>query len=144
MESAPPSTGCTAWWYVPYLPVGTRYVGALLLLAFGFLFSFTSYAAAQNIESSLNSKGSIGVSSLGLLYLMACVSSLLAPTVVAKIGSRAAMVVQSVFLASYVASNLLPTWFVMLGAALIAGAGAPLLWTAQNWYIKLPHCVCIP
>ena len=104
-------------------------------LAVGFCFQFAAYNTIQNYVTTLL-PGSLGFTSLCVLYVAVCPSLLLAPAVCARLGDRCTLVVGSLCYAVWILSLLRPNqeWLVLLASAVI-GFGAAILWVAQGSYL---------
>lgn len=77
---------------------------------------------------------------LGALYITFAVSNFISPTIVYYLGERLSMLAGAIGYAAFVGSNILDheaSYFMPLfvGAGMLNGLGAAILWTAQGSYI---------
>ncbi|KAG8446106.1 hypothetical protein GDO86_013829, partial [Hymenochirus boettgeri] len=110
----------------------------IVILGVAFMFIFTSFQTsgnvAQTVISSLNStefNGS-GYTSLAIIYGVFSASNLIAPSVVALLGSQLSMFLGGLLYSAYIAMFIQPfTWSFYTFSVLI-GIAAAVLWTAQG------------
>ncbi|XP_060201842.1 UNC93-like protein 3 [Lycium barbarum] len=105
------------------------------ILSCAFLLIFLAYGAAQNLESTINTEGNLGTTSLGILYLSFMVCSIFASLVVRKLGSKNALILGSTGYWLFVAANLMPNWYTMVPASLYLGFAASIIWVGQGTYL---------
>jgi hypothetical protein len=109
------------------------------ILCAAFLFVFSAYSAAQNLESTVNTvhytlcfpfsllfpspfhqflvvqEGDLGTVSLGILYTSFTLFSVVASPVVTRLGPKRALVVGTSGYVLFILANLVPSWCVHLG-----------------------------
>ncbi|KAJ8308974.1 hypothetical protein KUTeg_013848 [Tegillarca granosa] len=102
-----------------------------ITLSLTFALAFTSYISIQTLQSSLNQKAGLGVTSLACLYAFVIVSSACAPTVIKLIGGKLSLVAAWTVHTIYIASNFYPT-FATLNPSIITGS----LWTSQGLFLS--------
>lgn len=105
------------------------------ILSFAFFFIFCAYAAAQNLESTVNSEGDLGTMSLGILYTSFTLFSVVASPIVRGLGTKRALVLGTTGYLLFIASNLKPSWYTMIPASLYLGFTASLIWVSQGTYL---------
>ncbi|XP_025807753.1 UNC93-like protein 3 isoform X4 [Panicum hallii] len=105
------------------------------LLSSAFLFVFSAYSAAQNLETSVNTEGDLGTVSMGILYTSFTLFSVAASPVVTRIGPKRALVVGSSGYVLFILANLVPTWYTMVPASLYLGFTASIIWVGQGTYL---------
>ncbi|XP_016490327.1 UNC93-like protein 3 [Nicotiana tabacum] len=105
------------------------------ILSCAFLLIFLAYGAAQNLESTINTEGNLGTTSLGILYLSFMFCSIFASLVVRKLGSKNALILGSTGYWLFVAANLMPNWYTMVPASLYLGFAASIIWVGQGTYL---------
>ncbi|KAI5682300.1 hypothetical protein M9H77_03528 [Catharanthus roseus] len=105
------------------------------ILSWAFLLIFLAYGAAQNLESTINTDGNLGTTSLGILYLSFTFFSVIASLVVRKLGSKNALLLGTSGYWFFIAANLIPTWYSMVPASLYLGFAASIIWVAQGTYL---------
>uniref|UniRef100_A0A0E0EMV9 Major facilitator superfamily (MFS) profile domain-containing protein n=1 Tax=Oryza meridionalis TaxID=40149 RepID=A0A0E0EMV9_9ORYZ len=111
------------------------HAGDLHILSAAFLFVFSAYCAAQNLESSFNTEGDLGTVSMGILYTSFTLFSVAASPVVTWLGSKRALVVGTSGYVIFILANLVPTWFTMVPASLYLGFTASIIWVGQGTYL---------
>jgi MFS family permease len=104
-------------------------------LAVGFFFLFAAYNTIQNYVTSLL-PGCLGFTSLCVLYVSVCPSLMLAPSICKKLGDRYTLVLGSLCYAVWIASlTRADNQWLVLGASVVIGFGAAILWVAQGSYL---------
>lgn len=105
------------------------------ILSSAFLLIFLAYGAAQNLETTLNTKDDMGTISLGILYVSFTFFSLIASSVVRFMGSKNAVLLGTSGYWLFIAANLKPTWYTMVPASLYLGFAASIIWVGQGTYL---------
>ncbi|KAL2344971.1 hypothetical protein Fmac_006256 [Flemingia macrophylla] len=105
------------------------------VLSLAFLLVFLSFGAAQNLQSTLNTEGDLGTTSLGILYLSFTFFSVVASLVVRVLGSKNALLVGTTGYVLYVAANLNPTWYTLVPASVYLGFCASIIWVGEGTYL---------
>ncbi|KAJ6699613.1 hypothetical protein OIU79_012803 [Salix purpurea] len=105
------------------------------ILSSAFLLIFLAYGAAQNLETTLNTKDDMGTISLGILYVSFTFFSLIASMVVRFMGSKNAVLLGTSGYWLFIAANLKPTWYTMVPASLYLGFAASIIWVGQGTYL---------
>jgi MFS family permease len=111
------------------------HAGDLHVLSAAFLFVFSAYCAAQNLESSVNTEGDLGTVSMGILYTSFTLFAVTASPVVTWLGSKRALVVGTSGYVIFILANLVPTWYTMVPASLYLGFTASIIWVGQGTYL---------
>lgn len=112
-----------------------RHTRDVHFLSLAFLFVFSAYHAAQNLESSINTEQDLGTTSMGILYLSFMVFSLFGSPIVRSMGLKAALVVGTTGYWLFIASNLRPSWYTMVPASIYLGFGSSIIWVGQGAYL---------
>nr|ABA99590.2 expressed protein [Oryza sativa Japonica Group] len=89
------------------------HAGDLHVLSAAFLFIFSAYCAAQNLQSSVNTEGDLGTVSMGILYTSFTLFAVTASPVVTWLGSKRALVVGTSGYVIFILANLVPTWYLL-------------------------------
>uniref|UniRef100_A0A0E0MNQ1 UNC93-like protein 3 n=1 Tax=Oryza punctata TaxID=4537 RepID=A0A0E0MNQ1_ORYPU len=111
------------------------HAGDLRVLSAAFLFVFSAYCAAQNLESSVNTEGDLGTVSMGILYTSFTLFAVAASPLVTWLGSKRALVVGTSGYVVFILANLVPTWYTMVPASLYLGFTASIIWVGQGTYL---------
>ncbi|ESO97545.1 hypothetical protein LOTGIDRAFT_152636 [Lottia gigantea] len=106
-----------------------------LVLSFSFLAIYTSYLAIQNLQSSLNEEGSLGVVALSCLYGTIILSGILAPSFIKIVGAKRSLVIAWIIHTVYVGSNFYPSWATLIPSSVLLGGIAGPMWTSQGLYL---------
>ncbi|GJM95410.1 hypothetical protein PR202_ga12144 [Eleusine coracana subsp. coracana] len=129
------------------------------LLSAAFLFVFSAYSAAQNLESSVNSVGSLlpnwpplpngcamratwarSLWGSCTVYTSFTLFSVVASPVVARLGTKRALVAGTSGYVLFILANLVPTWYTMVPASLYLGFCAWIIWVEQGFdHTSLGH-----
>ncbi|XP_008788091.1 UNC93-like protein 3 [Phoenix dactylifera] len=112
-----------------------NYARDVHILSFAFLFVFSAYGAAQNLESTVNTEEDLGTTSLGILYTSFTLFSVVASPVVRGLGSKRALILGTSGYLLFIASNLKPSWYTMVPASLYLGFAASIIWVGQGTYL---------
>ncbi|CAD6269809.1 unnamed protein product [Miscanthus lutarioriparius] len=105
------------------------------ILCTAFLFVFSAYSAAQNLESTVNTEGDLGTVSLGILYTSFTLFSVVASPVVTRLGPKRALVVGTSGYVLFILANHFPSWYTMVPASLYLGFCASIIWVGQGTYL---------
>ena len=108
-------------------------LGIFTICASSFLV-FLAYTSIQNLESSIR-KGA-GTTAVGVIYLSIICGTPFAPRVISALGRKWAFVASTVTYVAFVASNLSPSYQVMLPAAVVIGIGGSVYWPTTLSLIK--------
>lgn len=110
----------------------------IFILGFAFMFMFTAFQTcgnvAQTVISSLNNTefhGS-GYTSMAIIYGVFSASNLIAPSVVALIGTQMSMFFSGIFYSAYIAMFIQPFTWSFYTLSVLIGIAAAVLWTAQG------------
>ena len=116
-------------------PVRHNYMHALLVLSSGFMLVFLAYMALRNLQSSLYSRGGLGLYVLTCVYISLLVGCMFAPTIVMLLRPKQTMVICMTGLLVFIMTNFYPTIYLLLPAACMVGFCLACLWTAQSTYM---------
>ncbi|EPS67279.1 hypothetical protein M569_07495, partial [Genlisea aurea] len=105
------------------------------ILCWAFLLVFLAYGAVQNLESTINTEGDLGTTSLGILYVSFAVFSVIASLVVKKLKPKNALVLGTTGYWLFIAANLKPTWYTMVPASVYLGFAASIIWVGEGTYL---------
>ncbi|KAG0466479.1 hypothetical protein HPP92_018059 [Vanilla planifolia] len=112
------------------------------IMSFAFLFIFSAYGAAQNLQSTVNTEQGLGTTSMGILYISFTLFSVVASIVVRKLGSKTALVLGTTGYLLFIASNLKPSWYTMIPASVYLGFTASIIWVGQDNVLGYLSCFC--
>ncbi|XP_013372876.1 PREDICTED: protein unc-93 homolog A isoform X4 [Chinchilla lanigera] len=126
------------------LAVGTsasimeRSLKNVLVVSFGFLLLFTAYGGLQNLQSSLHSKGGLGVATLSALYGAVLLSSMfLPPILIKRFGCKWTITGAMGCYVAFSLGNFKGSWYTLVPTSVLLGLGAAPLWSAQCTYLTV-------
>lgn len=119
-----------------WTPTRTGCYRNLALMSLSCTVVFTAYVSLQNLESSLNQQGGVGVVSLACVNGSLVLCCLLAPAVVKRIRYKWGIALNFCAHGLFVASNFYPVFPLMIPASLALGFGGAIFWTSQGMFIS--------
>ncbi|XP_023562260.1 protein unc-93 homolog A isoform X2 [Octodon degus] len=109
-----------------------------LVVSFGFLLLFTAYGGLQNLQSSLHSKGGLGVATLSALYGAILLSSMfLPPILIKRFGCKWTITGAMGCYVAFFLGNFKGSWYTLVPTSVLLGLGAAPLWSAQCTYLTV-------
>lgn len=112
-----------------------RFKKNLVLLCVSFILIFNAFRAIQNLQSSINSDGYLGIISLACIHGTMCISCLWAPLVINKFTAKWTLVFGMSTYILWIAANFYPRFYTLIPFGILAGIGKGILWTAESSYI---------
>ncbi|XP_063089137.1 protein unc-93 homolog A isoform X2 [Cavia porcellus] len=110
----------------------------VLVVSFGFLLLFTAYGGLQNLQSSLHSKGGLGVTTLSALYGAVLLSSMfLPPILIKRFGCKWTITGAMGCYVAFSLGNFKDSWYTLVPTSVLLGLGAAPLWSAQCTYLTI-------
>lgn len=113
-----------------------REVWNTVTLSVSFALAFTAHISIQTLQSSLNQKAGLGVTSLACLYVSVIVSGVCAPTVIKLIGGKLSIVAAWILHTIYIASNFYPAFSTLIPSSILFGLSTGSLWTSQGLFLS--------
>lgn len=113
-----------------------REVWNTVTLALSFALAFTAYKSIQMLQSSLNQKDGLGVTSLACVYACAIISCISAPTVIKFIGGKLTVIIAWVAHSIYILSNFYPSFATLIPSSVLLGLATGSLWTSQGLFLS--------
>ena len=113
-----------------------RYTKNLIILSLSFVLVFTAFRSIQNLQSSLNANGRLGLVSLSCLHLTMFFTCLFAPLLIDKLSSKWTMVLGMMFYLFWIAANFCPHFYTLVPTSIGVGFGQSLAWSAQVAYMR--------
>lgn len=99
------------------------------------LFVFAAFFSLQNLQSSINSDGGLGLTNLAILYLFFVSSGFISPSVLKILGTKYSLLAGFSCFLVYTFANFFPSWYTLVPASVGAGVGSALVWAAANTHI---------
>ena len=104
----------------------------VFFLCGGVFFTYVTFQAEQNLQSSLNSEGGSGVLGLSLVYASVAFTALfLAPAVIRRAGPKPALIFSSLAFGAFTLANAIGNPTMLLAVAGLVGTGMGLLWPSH-------------
>ena len=101
-------------------------------LSISMVIVFTSFVGLQNLQSSINSKGGLGLVSLSTLYVFFILSGFISPCVLKIFGTKYSLLIGFLCHLQYTISNYYPSWYTLIPSSVILGIASGPLWTAAS------------
>ena len=109
----------------------------ILGMAFSFLLIFSAYFGLQSLQSSINSRGGLGLASLGTLYSFFALSSFFTPGILKSLGSKYSLLVSFPGYLIFTLANFYPSWYTLIPASVIAGFASGPMWAASAKHLTM-------
>ena len=104
-------------------------------LSVAYVVLFTAFIGLQNLQSSINSAGGLGLVTLSLLYAMFIAAGFVTPGFLKLFGTKYSLLFGFMCHLLYTLSNYYPSWYTLIpGSILIGFASAP-LWAAASTHL---------
>lgn len=113
-----------------------RYVKNLVVLSLSFILVFTAFRSIQNVQSSLNSAGRLGVIAMGCVHGTMFLTCLFTPVLINRLTLKWTMVLGLLFYLFWIAANFCPHLFTLVPTSIGVGFGQSLSWGAQVNYVQ--------
>ncbi|CAI9736142.1 Hypothetical predicted protein [Octopus vulgaris] len=107
----------------------------LVLICISFILTFSAFCAIQNLQSSINSEGYLGIICMSCVHGMMLVTCLAAPSIINKLTAKWALALGMFCDIVWVGANFHPLFYTLIPSALLAGFGQGILWRAEVSYI---------
>ncbi|XP_060071229.1 protein unc-93 homolog A-like [Ylistrum balloti] len=107
----------------------------LVFLCISFITLFSSFRAIQNLQSSINDKGNLGIIAMGVVHGAMFLTCLWAPSIINKLSAKWALVIGMFSFLTWIGANFYPTFYTLIPTAIFSGCGQGILWTAEISYI---------
>lgn len=98
-------------------------------------FVFTAFLGLQNLQSSINSSGGLGLGSLSILYVFFTISGFISPALLKIMGTKYSLLAAYICHLIYTLANFYPSWFTLVPASLLLGVASALLWAAASSHL---------
>jgi len=109
----------------------------VILISISFSVTFMAFQSLQNIQSSLNPIGGLGVASLSVSYSFTILTGIfLTSLIISSKGCKWTLVVSTFCYIGFAVANFYPTWLTLIPAAVIVGVAAGPLWAAKCTYLS--------
>lgn len=113
-----------------------RYIKNLVVLSLSFILVFSAFRSIQNLQSSLNTTGRLGVIAMCCVHGTMCLSCLFSPVLTTRVSPKWTIVAGLVFYLFWIAANFFPHFYTLVPTSIAVGFGQSLAWGAQVAYIE--------
>lgn len=96
---------------------------------------FSAFQSVQNLQSSVNSRGGLGVISLSLLYAAFVLSGIVTTSIVRVLGTKYAIMGGMACHLFYIVCNYHATWYSLIPASFLIGFASGPFWAATSAHI---------
>lgn len=104
-------------------------------LSLAYVVVFTAFIGLQNLQSSINSAGGLGLVTLSLLYAMFIAAGFITPGFLKLFGTKYSLLFGFLCHLVYTLANFYPSWYTLVpGSILIGFASAP-IWAAASTHL---------
>ena len=141
--SAPPTDDETVASTITEVDIGVdltqdtwRYRRNLLVITVSFIMVFSAFRAIQNLQSSLNTQGRLGVIAMACVHGTMFLTCLFAPVLINKLTSKWTIVLGLLFYLFWIVANFYPHFYTLIPTSIGVGFGQSLAWSAQVTYIS--------
>lgn len=107
----------------------------VLGISFSFFSVFAAFVSLQNLQSSINSDGGLGLTTLAVLYFFFVSSGFVSPSALKILGTKYSLLAGFFCFLVYIFANFYPSWYTLVPASVVAGVGSALVWAAANTHI---------
>lgn len=107
----------------------------ILGLSVTFLIVFSVFMGLQNLQSSINSAGGLGLASLATLYAAFILAGFVAPAIVKVLGTKYSLLLGFNCHLVYTLTNYYPSWYTLIPSSILLGFASAPLWAAASTHI---------
>ena len=99
------------------------------------LIVYTAFVGLQNLQSSINSNGGLGLVSLSVLYGAFVVVGVFTPTILKLCGTKYSLLVGYLCILLYTLCNYYPSWYTLIPGSVILGLASGPIWAASGSHL---------
>ncbi len=107
----------------------------LLGLSFAYVSLFSAFIGLQNLQSTLNAEGGLGLASLTTLYSVFILSGFVTPGFVKLLGTKYSLLFGFISHLIYTLANFYPSWFTLIPSSVVIGFASGPLWAASSTHL---------
>ncbi len=104
-------------------------------LSFAYVVLFTAFIGLQNLQSSINSEGGLGLVTLSILYAMFIAAGFITPSILKLLGTKYALLFGFLCHLVYTLSNYYPSWYTLVPGSILVGFASAPLWAAASTHL---------
>ncbi|XP_070498643.1 UNC93-like protein [Chironomus tepperi] len=113
-----------------------RILKNIIVVSVAFMVQFTAFQGTANLQSSINSKDSLGTISLAAIYGSLVVSCIFLPTLlIRKFTVKWALFFSMLCYAPYIGAQFYPKFYTLIPAGILVGLGAAPMWASKATYL---------
>lgn len=101
-------------------------------LGVSFFIVFTAFIGLQNLQSSINSSGGLGLASLAVVYSFFIISGFVTPSILKLFGTKYSLLIGWLCHLQYTIANYYPSWYTLIPSSAIIGFGSGPIWAAAS------------
>ena len=104
-------------------------------LSLAFVVLFTAFIGLQNLQSSINSAGGLGLVTLSLLYAMFIAAGFITPGFLKLFGTKYSLLFGFICHLIYTLTNYYPSWYTLVPASVLIGFASGPIWAAASTHL---------
>ena len=104
-------------------------------LSIAFVTVFCAFIGLQNLQSSINAEGGLGLASLSVLYAVFFLSGFVTPGIVRLFGTKYSLLLGFICHLIYSLANYHPTWYTLIPSSVAFGFASAPVWVAATTHI---------
>ena len=104
-------------------------------LSLAFVVLFTAFIGLQNLQSSINSAGGLGLVTLSLLYTMFIAAGFITPGFLKLFGTKYSLLFGFICHLIYTLTNYYPSWYTLVPGSILIGFASGPIWAAASTHL---------
>ena len=104
-------------------------------LSLAYVVLFTAFIGLQNLQSSINSAGGLGLATLSLLYAMFIAAGFVTPGFLKLLGTKYSLLFGFICHLIYTLTNYYPSWYTLVPGSILIGFASGPLWAAASTHL---------
>lgn len=108
----------------------------LVIICIAFIFIFSAFRAIQNLQSSLNSKGSLGTIAMACVHGGMVLTCLFTPIVINVLTAKWSIALGVALHLLWIITNFFPHFATLIPTSLLLGFGQSLAWSGQVTFVS--------
>ncbi len=107
----------------------------LVGVGLSFLLVFSAFLGIQNLQSSINAQGGLGLAALSILYLFFTLAGFVTPGIIKLLGTKYSLLGGFLCHLLYTIANYYPSWYTLVPASVLLGFASAPIWAAGNAHL---------
>ena len=104
-------------------------------LSLAYVVLFTAFSGLQNLQSSINSAGGLGLATLSLLYATFLAAGFITPGFLKLFGTKYSLLFGFICHLIYTLTNYYPSWYTLVPASILIGFASAPIWAAASTHL---------